>query len=278
MLASAIFGVIAVSVACGDSKNGVTNGALDPNGGSAACGTPQMGCPCETPGARVACGKKLTGDFNFIYCFQGVRTCLPTGVYGDCTEGEVVQKSLSSIRPSALALTSTTCNGGAPGPISVCVTGRRQGEECLSGADCGPGRRKCTGGGDSTQNCKKNSQCDVACGQFNGECAGGPTPNIGCNVDADCGAGGTCTIAGGGGVCGTYTGVCNSSTPEDGDECNADADCGAGGNCEGGNKGNCLSGKNNGKKCKRNKHCAAGGGTCSADTGPSDSGVTALDR
>lgn len=215
------------------------------------------------PGAKVACGKRVDGDFSYVYCFEGVRTCLETGVYGECQEGSIVARPLSAIRPSALATSSSACTGGTTANLLVCVTGKKQGEPCQTGADCGPGKKKCTGGTDSTKDCKRDGDCQVLCGRFNGKCSGGPTPNIGCNVDADCGAGGTCHLEGGGGVCGTYVGICDSTGPEDGDSCNADADCG-GGQCKLDVKGNCLGGKNNGSKCLKNKHCK-GVGVCSVD-------------
>lgn len=233
-----------------------------------SCATPQAGCTCDAPGAQVPCGHTLRGDQNFIYCFEGVRTCLPSGVYGECAEGSVVTHALSTqvLRPMALAGSSTSCSGTVSGPLLACTNGRQRGEACTVNADCNPGRKKCSGSSDPTQDCRDDGDCNVACTRFNGECTGGPTPNIGCDANADCGAGGTCTLGGGGGSCGTYTGICDSNgDPTDGHECNANSECGPG-QCRNDPRGSCIGGRRNGKHCRFNHQCR-GGGTCSADQG-----------
>lgn len=273
LAALAVLGaLIGIPIACSEQSPsaGQAGGTLPPSAETCPNG---MGCPCANVGEKVACGKTLKGDHQFLYCYQGARTCLPTGAYGDCVEGQISTRSISTLRPAALASSSVSCNAVTSGPLLVCVAGKRQGEFCSVNGDCGNGKKKCTGSTDSTQNCKDDSDCNVECARFNGECAGGPTPNVGCNVTADCGVGGTCSMAGGGNLCGTYVGICDSAGPEDGEACNADADCGAGGQCKGGNKGVCIGGKKSGRKCKLGRHCK-GGGICTADTG--DAGAAAL--
>lgn len=275
VLGAVLLSTLGIAVACGDPKAGVA-ADLDPSRqpDPAKCGTPQMGCPCDTPGTKVACGKHISGAVDFVYCYEGSRECLPTGVYGDCTEGSIVPKAMSMIRPTALATTSTACSGGDPGPVTACSSGRQEGEPCTSNLDCTNGVRKCYGGSDSTQSCRRNNHCDVACGHFNGTCSGGTSPNIGCDSNADCAGGGTCTASGGGGVCGTFTGICDSTDANfDGEACNSNLDCGAVGTCEFGKKGHCLGGKNNGEKCKKNKHCY-GVSVCSTEV---EAGSGALD-
>ena len=91
---------LAVIVSCGDPRPSASEGSPAIGAPVSSCRTPQAGCAC-TPGTAVACGKRVDGDLNFIYCYEGVRSCGPSGVYGDCAEGSVVTKSLP---PGVLAL------------------------------------------------------------------------------------------------------------------------------------------------------------------------------
>jgi len=237
----------------------------------AYCSTPQTGCSC-TPGSVAACGQKVSGDLSFVYCYEGKRTCGANGAYGECGEGSIVPKALTTIHTSALG-TSSACTGSDPGALLVCVTGKKQGEFCKTALDCTGGVKKCLGGPNDGASCKKEKDCADPgdCVQFNGTCNGGTRNGFGCDSLADCPGGAlACTPAGGGGLCGSYTGVCDKGS-EDGEACNADADC-PGGECHLGH-GHCQGGEENDKKCRHNKHCK-GNVSCSAEDAGSP---TALD-
>ena len=261
--------VVGLFVACGQTPPDAAGGPPT-NSGPPSCLTPQQGCPC-TPGSVAACGKHVNEDLNFIYCYQGTRYCEPSGVYGDCVEGTVVPKSVSSVYTQALG-TPAPCVAGAvsTGPLRVCSGGKRQGDFCNTNADCSPGRKKCAGGPHDGNNCKDDSHCDLPglCHGFNGECNGGTRHNKGCDGDLEC-PGGTCNINTGGnsGICALHVGICRNGA-NDGEACNSDADC-LGERCEPGH-GTCVGGRKNNKKCKHDSQCK--GGTCTGE----DGGATTL--
>ncbi|MBS2013914.1 MAG: fibro-slime domain-containing protein [Deltaproteobacteria bacterium] len=258
-----------IVIACGHGGSS----AADDGTTSAAkglCATPQQGCPCS-PGSVVPCGYKATGDQNFVYCYQGKLTCLPSGVYGACAEGNIVPRAVTGGGIHAMALGSPSkCNGVNTGTLNVCTSGKKQGEYCTGPGDCGPGVKKCRGGPDDGSSCKKEKDCDDPgeCVSFDGTCSGGPRNGFGCDTLADCPGAVACSPAGGGGLCGSFTGVCDDGS-EEGEACNADADCG-GGQCKN-KKGHCQGGKENGKKCSKNKHCK-GSTACSAEDDPNADG------
>ncbi|HVJ90170.1 MAG TPA: DUF4215 domain-containing protein, partial [Labilithrix sp.] len=79
----------------------------------------EAGCSC-TPGTQVACGEKIRGDLNFIYCYEGTRTCDSTGVFGNCNNGNIQVRSVTTlsggtagIEPLGLGAT-TACTGTNP--------------------------------------------------------------------------------------------------------------------------------------------------------------------
>lgn len=258
---------IAVVVSCSDSRPDAA-GASGTIPGPASCATPQSGCSCS-PGSIAACGKRVDGDLNFIYCYEGHRYCLPTGVYGDCVDGAVVTKSLgtTTLHTSALG-TPSVCLGADSAPLMVCTSGKKQGEYCATALDCSGGVKKCLGGANDGASCKKEKDCADPgnCTSFNGTCTGGTRNGFGCDVLADCIGGGTaCVPAGGGGNCGLFSGICNNGS-NDGEACNADVDC-PGGNCESDRHGHCDGGKENAKKCRHNKHCKDGGSCTAEDPG-----------
>jgi|GEM_PF-1932030 len=255
--------VVGVVVSCGESQPAAGGGGTAL--GTGACATPQTGCAC-TPGSVAACGKRVDGDQNFIYCYEGTRRCGPTGVYGECMEGTIVAQSLasSSLHISALG-TPGPCTGVDTGPLKVCTSGKKQGEYCSTNLDCSGGVKKCLGGANDGASCKKEKDCADPgdCTSFAGTCTGGARAGFGCDVLADCPGGVACAPAGGGGTCGTFLGICDNGS-EDGEACNADADCLGGGQCKTDKRGHCQGGKENEKKCRHNKHCK-GGASCSAE-------------
>jgi fibro-slime domain-containing protein len=254
--------VVAVVASCSDSPSLATGeNGTGPNAGS-SCTTPQTGCPC-TPGSVAACGHRVDGDLNFIYCYEGQRHCGPSGVYGECGEGSVVPMSLGGgLHTSGLG-TPGACQGDTPGPLLVCTSGKRQGEYCTSALDCASGVKKCLGGANDGSSCKKEKDCadPGLCTSFNGTCTGGTRNGFGCDALADCPGGTACAPGGGGGTCGSYSGICDNGS-SDGEACTSNADC-PGGACESGH-GHCQGGHENSKKCRHNKHCK-GGASCSAE-------------
>jgi hypothetical protein len=74
----------------------------------------------------VPCGKKVSGDESFVYCYEGTRTCAPNGVYGECLDGQLAARSLdglsigpAGIRPLALGAPSS-CTSPDGGSIDPC--------------------------------------------------------------------------------------------------------------------------------------------------------------
>ncbi len=253
--------VLGVVVSCGDPPPPGGDGTR-PLSSPPSCATPQMGCPCA-PGLVVACGEKVSGDLNFIYCYQGRRVCGLGGTYGACGEGSVVPHAVSNVRTAAFGAPSS-CTGLNPAQLLVCASGKQQGEYCATNLDCANGVKKCRGGANDGASCKKENDCadPGTCTSFNGTCTGGGRNGFGCDALVDCPGGTACAPAGGGGTCGSYVGVCDNGS-NDGEACTANADC-PGGTCESGH-GRCQGGKENDKKCRHNKHCK-GGASCSAET------------
>ncbi len=73
------------------------------------CDSPQEGCAC-TEGSVVACGVKTAGDDQFVYCYEGKRTC-QNGVLGPCVDGTIIQKSAKTIRMASV--------GAEPGGLRI---------------------------------------------------------------------------------------------------------------------------------------------------------------
>lgn len=263
--------VIAAIISCGDSLPGATDDGTAgvPPGG--ACATPETGCPC-TPGTSVPCGKEVRKDNDFIYCYQGTRVCGPDGKYGECEEGAIVPKSLSSLRIQTLGA-AEACSGSDSGPLKVCTQGKKQGEFCTTHADCAPGVKLCNSGPNAGAPCKKEKDCAEpgSCVSYNGRCNGGVRHGLGCDGLADCPGGTACTPEGFVGSCATWSGICDDGANM-GEACNVNADC-PGSFCDFGKHGRCRGGKENGKKCKRNKHCY-GNVACSAEV---DAGLDPCD-
>lgn len=257
---AAVVGACAAS--CADKPLAAADGTTNIGSPPTSCATPQMGCAC-TPGSVAACGKRVTGDLNFLYCYEGKRVCDATGVYGDCVDGTVVAKSLTSgLHTAALGTPSGCVSSDTTSPLMVCTSGKQKGEVCTTNVDCGGGVKMCSGGSDNSTSCKKNSDCQLLCSSFVGTCTGGANNGQHCDVAGDC-PGGACTPGGGGGACVVFVGICDNGT-NDGEACNTNADCPGGGSCQGGH-GKCFGGKNNNGKCRHNKHCGNGGGVCSAE-------------
>ena len=48
------------------------------------CASPREGCPCDTPGAEIACKGGTTRDGDYVTCPDGKRTCSVDGTWGEC--------------------------------------------------------------------------------------------------------------------------------------------------------------------------------------------------
>lgn len=224
----AVFGafVLLVAASCGDNPR-VSDGAGNRGVGANSCLTPQKGCPCSNPGETVACGRTVHAEDNFVYCYMGQRRCGADGRFGDCLDGQLAIKSLSSLsltsgglKPLALG-TPMSCTayangeGGAdsgpttfpPSALPACAAGLPG-----IGASC-----DCTGGGATCGNlCNSTGVCnmigragktaDLQCNSSTPcsiQCESGATCNINCNssdCNIDCPTGSICNID------------CNSST------------------------------------------------------------------
>lgn len=272
VLAFAALAAVGVGLACSDPQADPAGDKTQQPPSSMACSTPDVGCPCDVVGQTIPCGKKWSSDLNFIYCYEGTRACQSDGKWSECTEGSIVPKAINpktTIHTNALAATSSVCSGGgSTAPIKVCVDGKNRGDECTSNLDCTNGKKKCDGASERTQDCEDDGDCNGNCVRYNGTCNGGANNNYGCDVAGDC-PGGTCNPSGGGGNCGTYTGLCDSTGYDDGKACNGNVDCPTG-SCKPDKHGHCVDGKKSGKKCQKNKHCK-GSASCNADP---DAGAT----
>ncbi len=128
----AAVGALLLAAACG---TGAVPAADDddtlfrgPSTGS--CGTPEEGCPCETEGAEVDCGKVKQQTGTFVECAFGKRACIG-GQWGTCiADGLTETKSLtSSVSPLALAADAGPCANNPCNPYCSSYSDTPQGIE-----------------------------------------------------------------------------------------------------------------------------------------------------
>jgi len=65
------------------------------DGGGPNCNTPEVGCPCTTPGAQAACGQVVRKSGDYVTCSEGQMTCT-AGTWGSCVGDTIYMKSLGS--------------------------------------------------------------------------------------------------------------------------------------------------------------------------------------
>ena len=233
-----IFGSVALVVmtamACG-TRPEVSGDGTSPS--PADCATPHEGCAC-VPGTQVACGKKVSGDQNFVWCYMGTRTCGPDGVFGDCLDGTIEARSVTTlssptagIRPLGLG-TPMACSGvsGNPLPASSLPACPRVSPGNATSCDCtGPdtecgahcNNTPCTAigragkvadfrcnSGTCTFQCEPGAICDVQCNSSscNVTCPPGSQCNVSCyssSCNLSCGTGSCNTTCNGGSTCNT---------------------------------------------------------------------------
>lgn len=96
-----------------------------PNAGSGGgadvlgnCATPQEGCPCDTPGKEVDCGKVESRSGDYVLCSNGKRTC-QAGAWGACSSEWLTTKHVSvgtrGVGPQGLGVPATC---PVAGPLS----------------------------------------------------------------------------------------------------------------------------------------------------------------
>ncbi len=210
----AVLGVIGAVVACGEGTGAGTGGNGGGGGGvGEACSLPNEGCTCT--GGEAACGYKLTGDDDFIWCAEGKRQC-NAGRWGACRPtGTVSVQSrtllLASVSPPPSAGGVTTkalgtpadCSSFGDGGLNPCDPNCRVTSDTPAGIDAGPGFRLADGGlvattaqcGDSVV--QAGEECDDGNVTAGDGCSGGcfieigfqcPTPGAPC-IPATCGNG-----------------------------------------------------------------------------------------
>ena len=232
--------VLVTAAASCESRPSATEDGTSPT--VTECATPDVGCPC-TPGAQVACGEKISGDQNFVWCYQGTRTCGADGRFGECLDGTVEARSITTlssptagIRPLGLGtpMACTTISGSPlpPSGFPACAaSGVGNSASCdCTGTDptCGVhcNNTACTAiarsgkvadfrcnsvtGTPCTFQCEPGSTCDVQCNSSdcNVVCPPGAQCNIACyasTCNLTCAPGACNTTCTGGASCNTTT-------------------------------------------------------------------------
>lgn len=229
--------LVMTAMACETRPGSGGDGTSPPQG---ECSTPRAGCPC-TPGTQIACGEKISGDQNFVWCYQGTRTCGADGVYGACLEGTIEPRSVTTlssstagIRPLGLgtpmACSSVSSNPFAPSGLPACppsASGNSTSCDC-TGTDprCGVhcNNTGCTGiaragkvadfqcnsvtGAPCDFRCEPGSICNVQCNSSscNVSCPPGAQCNVSCyssTCNLTCAPGACNTACNGGSTCTT---------------------------------------------------------------------------
>lgn len=172
VLAGVLGGVVAVTASCsGDPPEATPGAGSNSSGAPNTCATPQTGCPCSEPGAKVPCGRTVHGGNDFVYCYEGQRTC-NDGVYGECLEGRTALHSTSvmvgtkggGVRTLGLGAPAS-CVGPDGGSINPCDPYCNVFVDTPAGMDAGPGFSIVDGGLIPTAACGNGAlnggeQCD----------------------------------------------------------------------------------------------------------------------
>lgn len=109
--------LVLVLAACAGDNPAATDGFnTGTNGDPHSCASPNSGCPCDSEGASVACGKveRVSGDY--IACSDGKRTCAE-GKWGECIGDAVISRTVpaSTLQFNGLGA-STPCVGNPCDP------------------------------------------------------------------------------------------------------------------------------------------------------------------
>ncbi len=189
------------------------------------------GCAC-TPGTQIACGVKVSGDQNFVWCYQGTRTCGPDGRYGECLDGTVEARSVTTlsgptagIQPLGLG-TPMACASvsGNPLPATTLPACATNGSGSSTSCDCtGPGTTcgvHCTNTACSAV-ARAGKVADFRCNSVSGtpcnfQCEPGSTCDVQCNAsncDVTCPPGAQCNVSCYASTCNLTcaTGACNTT-------------------------------------------------------------------
>ncbi len=88
-------------IGCGNSPEHAAGinpgdaGAINPIPTGDLCETPNDGCPCETPGEAVDCGRVERTSGSYVSCSMGQRTCTD-GKWGTCIGDRVATLNLAT--------------------------------------------------------------------------------------------------------------------------------------------------------------------------------------
>jgi len=110
--------------------------------GAPNCNTPEVGCPCATPGAQAACGQVVRKSGDYVTCSEGEMTCT-AGTWGSCIGDQIYMKSLGSttLKTQGLQTTPSPCTGDPCDPACTNYTDNG------SGLDAGTGLQPTDAGG-----------------------------------------------------------------------------------------------------------------------------------
>lgn len=87
---AALAAALAVAAACGDGDEvPLANPGVPTDPSQVRCGTPEVGCPCSTPGTEVDCGKVERRAGDYVACSVGKRACQASGTWGACVGDQI---------------------------------------------------------------------------------------------------------------------------------------------------------------------------------------------
>lgn len=83
------------------------------------CDTPNSGCPCETPGQVIPCGRLERRSGDYVTCAMGERAC-SDGMWTTCVGDTIVTKNLTSGISTRALGTAQPCPTTGPNAINPC--------------------------------------------------------------------------------------------------------------------------------------------------------------
>lgn len=103
---------------CGDDRANLDpggNGSPSPNVDPPRCGTPNEGCPCDSPGEIVECGDVKHRSGDYVSCSIGERACTESGLWGACVGDQVATRHVPGTGLSIQGLgASASCTAQNP--------------------------------------------------------------------------------------------------------------------------------------------------------------------
>jgi hypothetical protein len=92
-LVAAVPALVTIASCSGGQPDAAGNG-LAPEGGPVVCSIGVEGCPCESPGQAVDCGKIKSQQGDYVTCSIGRSQCV-AGKWSSCEGDRIVTKSLN---------------------------------------------------------------------------------------------------------------------------------------------------------------------------------------